>query len=217
MTTETGAAGAAELGLILMSRAAGDANTADADLVRLIKLSRAGDLTAFEQIMRLHDRRVFRTALRLLRRIEDAEDASQEVFLRVHKHLDRFNEAGQFSAWVYRITVNVCRDINRKRSKGLALSLDAFFADGGSSEPASQQPDPLDQASQTEDVRLAAVALRRLPEKERAAVVLRDIEGLSTSEVAGILGSSETTVRSQVSRARLKLKKWRDELNRSRT
>ena len=81
MTTETGAAGAAELGLILMSRAAGDANTADGDLARLIKLSKAGDLTAFEQIMRLHDRRVFRTALRLLRRIEDAEDASRTIEL----------------------------------------------------------------------------------------------------------------------------------------
>ena len=217
MTTETGAAGTAELGLILMSGVAGDAGAASADLARLIKLSKAGDLTAFEQIMRLHDRRVFRTALRLLRRVEDAEDASQEVFLRVHKHLDQFNEAGQFSAWVYRITVNVCRDIDRKRSKSSALSLDAFFADGGSSEPASKQPDPLDQMSQTENVRLAAAAIRRLPEKERAAVVLRDLEGLSTSEVAGILGSSENTVRSQVSRARLKLKKWREELNRSKT
>ena len=67
--------------------------------------------------MRLHDRRVFRTALRLLRRVEDAQDASQEVFLRLHGHPHQFDEARQFSAWVYRITLNVCRDINRKRSK----------------------------------------------------------------------------------------------------
>ena len=77
-----------------------------------------------------------------------------------------------------------------------------MLAGGGSSEPVSIQSGPLDQMSQTEEVRFVAAALRRLPEKERAAVVLRDLEGLSTNEVAGILGSTENTVRSQVSRAR---------------
>jgi RNA polymerase sigma-70 factor, ECF subfamily len=168
------------------------------ELVPLLRLAKAGDAAAFEQILILHERRVLLTALRLLGRIEDAQDAAQEVFLRLHKYLRRFDDERAFSPWLYRMTVNVCRNIAARRKRDEGLSLDSAGLQAAAS------PD-LD-----EERRIVRLAMKRLPEKERAALVLRDIEGLPTAEVARALGSSEATVRSQVSSARLKIKRFVD-------
>lgn len=95
--------------------------------------------------------------------------------------------------------MNVCRDIGHQRAKFRTTALEAG--------PASSTADPHEQASRAERRRLLEAAVRRLPEKQRAALVLRDIEDFSTREVARFLGSSEATVRSQVSTARLKIHK----------
>ena len=141
---------------------------------------------------------MFRTALRLLGHVEDAQDAAQEVFLRLHKYLQRFDDERAFSPWLYRMTVNVCRSIAARRGRDEGISLDS----AGLQVEASPDLE--------EERRILRLALRRLPEKERAALVLRDIEGLPTAEVARALGSSEATVRSQVSSARLKIKRFVD-------
>jgi RNA polymerase sigma-70 factor, ECF subfamily len=151
---------------------------------------------AFEALMRSQERRVLRTALRILGRWEDAQDAAQEVFLRLYRFLDRIDASREIEPWLYRMTVNVCFDQLRKRRPVVAIDFDP--------------PSP---ARQFEDVAAAdrrrglEAALLRLSDKERAAIVLRDIEGLETSEVAEILGSSESTVRSQISVARVKLRR----------
>ena len=168
----------------------------DAELVLLIRRAKAGEVTAFEHLLRLHERRVFLTAMRLLGSIEDAKDAAQEVFLRLHKHLRRFDHTRTLAPWLYRVTVNVCRDIGARRRRDEALPLDLAAP--------PQEPD------WREERRIVAIGLKRLPEKERAALVLRDIEGLPTAEVARVLGSSQATVRSQVSSARDKLKQFAD-------
>lgn len=85
------------------------------EIAELLRRAKAGDIEAFEQIIRLHERRVFRTALRLLRRVEDAEDAAQEVYMRLHKHLRRLKQDHDIMPWLYRVTVNVCHDANRRR------------------------------------------------------------------------------------------------------
>jgi RNA polymerase sigma-70 factor (ECF subfamily) len=171
----------------------------DTEDAATLRRARKGDLHAFEQIMREHDRRVFRVALRILGSVEDAQDASQEVFLRLHRSLNRIDEERGIGAWLYRVTVNVCTDALRTRRQ--VVSIDDV-------EPASPQPGPQGQSEQRQTQQLVMNALALLPEKERAAVVLREIEGLSTSEVAAILGSSEGTVRAQISMARTKLRKW---------
>ncbi len=165
----------------------------------MLKRAKAGDLAAFEEIVVRHERQVFLTALRLLGRREDAQDAAQEVFIRLHRHLGRFDEDREFAPWLYRMTVNVCRDIGRKRRKEEMAPLE---------ELAGTAQDPQAGALAAERLRIAREGLRRLPEKERAALVLRDLEGLTTREVARVLGSTETTVRSQISSARLKLRKF---------
>lgn len=172
---------------------------------RWLRQAKAGDASAFEQIMILHQRQVLTTSLRLLGDLKDAQDAAQEVFLRLYKYLHRFQDGREFPPWLYRVTVNVCRDVQRRRQRTATLSLDDLVENGQMREPASTT-DLEAEFSLAEKRRFVAEALKRLPEKERAAVVLRDIEGLSTREVAGILGSSEVTVRSQVSSARMKMK-----------
>lgn len=183
------------------------------ELRELVRLAKSGDLGAFEQVIILHQRRVFLTALRMLGRAEDAQDAAQEVFFRLYRHLRGFDESRGFAAWLYRVTVNVCRDIARSRGKHDLPSLEALV---GLEEAATGAPDPSDQAASVQQIRIVQQALKRLPEKERAAVVLRDIEGLSTREVARILGSSQATVRSQVSAARLKIKRFTERFLRGR-
>jgi RNA polymerase sigma-70 factor (ECF subfamily) len=174
---------------------------------------RSDDLAAFERIMVHCERRVLRIALRLLNNQQDAQDAAQETFLRLYKHLGRLDldDARGCEPWLFRVTVNVCHDISRKRGHSVALE-DVALEDAPVVPPSAQHG--MEHAQQLELVRRA---LGRLGEKERAALVLRDVEGLSTREVAAILGSSEATVRSQISTARLKLRDFTSRLLRRRS
>jgi RNA polymerase sigma-70 factor (ECF subfamily) len=145
----------------------------------------------FESLLFRHERMVYRLALRLLGNAEDARDAAQEVFLRLHRSLPSVDASRDAGPWLYRVTANVATDMLRTRRTMVPI-------------------DTVPLASRTPQYngRDIEAALARLPEKERAAIVLRDIEGLSTAEVAEALGSSETTVRSQISTARVKLRAW---------
>jgi RNA polymerase sigma-70 factor (ECF subfamily) len=156
---------------------------------------RAGE-EVFEGLVAAHERMVLRTAYRLLGRLEDAQDAAQEVFLRLFRSLDRIE--GDPKAWLYRVTVNVCNDHHRRQMP--ISELDEHRAD-----PA---PDPERSVTLDERKRLLMDGLATLPERERTCVVLRDIEGLSTDETAAILGVEEGTVRSHISKARVKLAKY---------
>jgi RNA polymerase sigma-70 factor (ECF subfamily) len=160
-----------------------------------LEAAKAGDLAAFEQLMRQHERLVLRTALRILGNPADAQDVAQEVFLRLYRNLKKVEAAGNLEGWLYRVAVNLCRD--QRRRKGRTEELEDVVAAPG---------DPQQELTAAERRRVLKMSLRMLPEKERAALVLRDLEGLSTSEVAEILGSSEATVRSQISKARVKVK-----------
>jgi RNA polymerase sigma-70 factor (ECF subfamily) len=159
--------------------------------------ARTGDMAAFDSLMRQYERLVLVTALRLLGNLEDAKDASQEVFLRLYRNLGKVEESN-FSGWLYRVTVNVCHDIGRKRKPSVAME--------DVPEPVSAGDDPQQTLTGMERQRILRMSLRALSEKERTAVVLRDLEGLSTEEVARVLGSTEATVRSQVSKARVKMR-----------
>jgi RNA polymerase sigma-70 factor (ECF subfamily) len=160
--------------------------------------AQTGDLAAFEAVMRQHERLVLNTALRLLGNMEDAKDASQDVFLRLYRNLHKVETASNYQAWIYRVTVNVCYDMGRKRKPSVAME--------DAPEPVSGDADPQQSLSSAERQRVLQMSLRTLSVKERAALVLRDLEGLSTEEVARTLGSSEATVRSQISKARVKMR-----------
>ena len=194
------------LGLLVVK----PAEQAEPETAQLLVRARAGDLAAFEQLIQLHERQVFCTALRLLRNVEDAEDAAQEVHLRFYKHLRRLKLDHNLMPWLYRVTVNVCRDLNRRRERAPATSLD--LSERPDLEPRDPAPSPHRQTADAEEWRLMSRALAALPEKQRAALVLRDLEGLPEQAVADILGISPTTVRTHVCRARLRLRELRQGL-----
>jgi RNA polymerase sigma-70 factor (ECF subfamily) len=160
----------------------------------MFDLPRAGS-GSFDEVVRQREAQVLRTAFRILGNWADAEEVAQEAFLRLHRHGLGFPTDAALGAWIYRVTVNLCFDQTRKRR------------------PAEEMPEVRDPGAspETSAIReqrkqLLMHALSTLPVKERAAIVLREIEGLSTAEVAAILGSREVTVRSQISKAFTRLR-----------
>ena len=175
------------------------------EIATILERAIAGDSAAFEQILRLYERRVLMLSWRLLGNIEDAQDSTQEVFLRAFKYLHRLDTSKPVEAWLVRITVNVCRDFGRHRQRRQSLAAEFKI-------PRVTNADPYSDLASDERKKMLRDAIAGLPLKERAAFVLRDIEGLPTSEVAAILNSSETTVRSQISIARVKIRKAIEQL-----
>src|SRR5205085_2589518 len=164
----------------------------------ILERAATGDVSAFEQVMLRTERSVMVTARRMLGNPADAEEAAQEVFLRVYKYFHRFDRTKPFEPWLYRLTINVCNDIASRRPRASEeIPCDEH-------EPVADSRDPLDALHVDEQRRLVQSALSSLPEKQRAAVVLRDLQGLSTAEVADSLNVSEATVRSHLSAARLR-------------
>jgi len=174
----------------------------------LIEAAKAGDLAAFETLMRQHERSVLVTAYRLLGSLPDAQDVSQEVFLKLYRNLAKVDASGNLAGWLYRVTANACHDVRRRKRPATPMEFAEDLRAVG--------PDPQQVSTEAERRRVLEMSLRMLPEKERAALVLRDLEGLSTEEVARALGSSEATVRSQISKARVKVRGFVEGYFRSR-
>jgi RNA polymerase sigma-70 factor, ECF subfamily len=167
----------------------------------LVERCRNGDLAAFEEIYRAHSGRLFSVACRLVGNPADAEDLLQEIFLAAHRKLDTFRGESALGTWLYRLATNLCLDHLRSRAGRSNQLTDALddepgLFDGSTSTLAEQTVAKMD----------IERALARLPDGCRAAFVLHDIEGLEHREVAAILGVAEGTSKSQVHKARLKLR-----------
>ncbi|MBZ5497051.1 MAG: sigma-70 family RNA polymerase sigma factor [Acidobacteriia bacterium] len=179
-----------------------DSATRSSDLV---VRAQAGETYAFEQLMICYQRQVLCTAARMLHRYEDAKDASQEVFVKLYRYLPRINP-GAVQTWLYRVTITVCRDLAKKSRRVTETSLEEYDAGNEPGFPTGDQVETgVDLRERKEMLRRA---LQSLPFKERAALVLRDVEELSTEETARVLGSSAVTVRTQISSARVKVRRY---------
>lgn len=172
----------------------------------LVERWRRGEVDAFASLVRRHQRRVFGLLFRMLGSREEAEDATQDTFLNLHRHGLRFRSESRFSTFVYRVAVNAA--LNRRRSLGRRRAQAEAFADvqviDAPSPPAGSDPE----ASLAGD-RLRARLTRELlalPEGLRAPVILFDVEGLSYGEIAEVLGVAEGTVKSRIHRARQALR-----------
>jgi len=163
-------------------------------LLANIRAAKAGDHRAFENVMIATEQRLATLAWRILGDAEEVKEALQETFLRLFRHLGKYDEGQDFFGWLYRIAVNVCRDLDKRRRRRTFFGI----------LPKNDQTSPAPTALRIDLAR----AIDSLPPKERLAVILRDVEQLSTEEVAAILGNSPATVRVQVSKAREKLRKW---------
>ena len=183
-------------------------------LTTLVTRARAGDALAFERIMLATEQRVVSIAWRMLGNSDDAQDAAQEVYLRVFKYLARFRTGEDFRGWLYRITINVCHDLARRKRSVMTTQFSEIDFGEAHAEIEDPGTDPETQALRQQQLALVRRALHVLSAKERAALVLRDLEGLSTEEVARALGSRPVTVRSQVSSARAKIRIYCEKLSR---
>ena len=189
----------------------------------LIRRSAAGDLDAFEALVERKRERVFWIAYHVVGDEELARDVAQEVFLRLYRVIRRFRSGGRFDAWLYRIAMNLSIDLlRRERPHREAAPLDrpgegATVDPGGGAiaGPGSRAGDHESPAGETvrrRDIRRIFTTLAAcLSRKQRLAFVLREIEGLSTAEVAEILRTRESTVRNHILQARRILQ---DELRR---
>lgn len=180
------------------SKLSGDVKAADLELVRRCK---QGDARAFEELYRAHSARLYSLLLRMVGAAEDAEDLLQDVFLQAHRKLDSFRGESSLGTWLYRLAVNQCLDCLRGRQSKMTRITESF-EDEAVQEPASPAPAIPAAISRVDLER----AIARLPEGCRLAFVLHDVEGFAHHEVAGLLGISEGTSKSQVHKARLKLR-----------
>lgn len=170
----------------------------------LIKRASGGDAASFNTLMEAHERRMYAVALRMCGNHEDAQDCLQEAMLRIYRAISGFKAQSSFSTWVYRITMNACLDELRKRKSRPNTSLDGLLDAGWSPVDAGESPEA--RATRREMRRALQTFIGELPEDMRAAVVLRDIEGYSYEEIAGILDANVGTVKSRISRGRERLR-----------
>ncbi len=179
--------------------------------VALVHRLVAGDEDAFAEVVRVHAPRMLATARRLLRDEHEAEDAVQEAFVSAFGALDRFEGASALGTWLHRIAVNAALErLRRRRSRdetSIEELLPQWAADGH--HEVSPEPWTLDDGSpaeRDETRRVVRAAIDRLPEAHRVALLLRDIEGLTTADAAAALGIDEGTMKVRVHRARLALR-----------
>jgi RNA polymerase sigma-70 factor (ECF subfamily) len=169
---------------------------------RLVELVRAGNLVAFEALMRRHNRRLFRVTRSVLCDGDAAQDAVQETYLRVFTRLDTYQPSGRFGAWITRVALNEAL-MMRRRLHGDDVSLDDAGDDTAEAREAAMSDEPT--ADQFVDAAHARVLLERaidtLPENFRTVFVLRAVEGLDVRETAECLGVNAATVRTRLFRA----------------
>ena len=176
----------------------------DAEL-DLVERHRAGDPSAFDEVYSQFAEMVWNLSLRLAGDADRAADLSQEIFLRIYRHLGGFRGRSALRTWVYRIALNHCRG---RLSGGNRWSFRRLFEEG--EETAEPLPDlgrdPEDLAVASDDSRRVGEALSQLPIEFREAVVLRDLEGLAYEEISATLGVPIGTVRSRIARGRERLR-----------
>jgi len=183
----------------------------DEDFI-LIKAFLTGDNSAFDKLVINYQNRIYNTCYRILGNYEDANDSAQDVFISVFRSLKKFRFRSSFSTWIYRITINTCR--NKLRSAGYRRRMKTVRlynpVDGKeeslSMEIGDDNRTPAKELARKEKAILIQNAIDSLPDPQKTVVVLRDVEGLTYEEIASITELNLGTVKSKIARARHKLR-----------
>jgi RNA polymerase sigma-70 factor (ECF subfamily) len=173
----------------------------------LVARLKAGDATAYEELVRSVGGRLLIVARRFLRDEDAAADAVQEAFLNAFRAMARFDGQSQLGTWMHRIVVNTClmriRSRQRRPEQSLEPLLPCFAEDGHHAEPVTSWAESAERQLEREEMRRVVwAALDELPASHRALIVMRDMEGLSTSEAAAVLGVSDNALKLRLHRAR---------------
>ncbi len=175
----------------------------------MLQAAKNGNLNAFELIVKTYERLVYSIAYKMFSNADDAKDIAQEVFIKVYRNIEKCTDAKALKGWVCTIASNTCIDEIRKRKRKEAVSLDAVI-ETGEGEINLNLPDnkrtPEESVLRMEKFDELKRALDKLPEGYRILVILRDIEGLSYTELAEATCTNLGTVKSRLSRARAMLK-----------
>lgn len=178
----------------------------------LVELCLQGDGAAFGRLVSLHEGMVFNLALRLLGDREEARDLAQEVFLQVYRTLSGFRGRSSLKTWIYRITVNLCRNRYRwwrRRKRDQWCRIEDLSA-AEEARLSSARPDgesPLERVERRDHARVVQAALLDVSFDHRTVLILREVEGLSCEEIAAALGIAEGTVKSRLARGRSALRR----------
>ena len=174
---------------------------------QLVRQAQKGDKTAFELLVQRHQHRVFAVARGILKRQEDVEDIAQQVFVKAYFSLKRFDQRAAFSTWLYKITVNECWDLLRKR-KARPLVYESDFSEEQSRQYTDMErerstvPDTSDRMAMRQ--RLESM-LSQLDKRDRAMLVLKEVQGFSVEEIAESMGLNANTVKVRLFRARRRI------------
>src|SRR6266540_2973524 len=173
----------------------------------LLEATRTGDEDAFAELVNRYRNQITSYIYRMTNDYDGAVDLAQETFVRLYRAMDRYQSSYAFSTYIYRIATNLAISELRKRKRRRLVSLTGFFQSSDGAEAREFNPPderPLQDTELMDAERRKAVqqAIRTLPEKYRAPLILRDVEGKSYDEISCILGTSEGTVKSRISRAR---------------
>ncbi len=177
---------------------------------KLIELSVGGDIEAFETLIQSHQKKVYNIALRMTKNPDDAQELSQDAFVRAFTSISKFRGDSKFSTWMYRITVNVCTDFLRKRNKTISLSIEQGAAVGEDERPLQIEedgPGPSELSEKKQLKELVRDAMDSLSDEHREVLVLRDLMDMPYKDIANTLNVNEGTIKSRINRARESLKK----------
>jgi RNA polymerase sigma-70 factor (ECF subfamily) len=174
----------------------------------LVERSQAGDRLAFEELVRRHADRLYAVVLRFVADAGEAEEVTQEAFLRAWRSIDRFESRSRFFTWLYRIGIN---EAKRRAERRPAAATVASLEDSLIEDAPDWSEAPQFRAEQGQLRRVLEDAVRSLPFDYRAPLILRDVEGLSTQEAAEVMELSEAAFKSRLHRARLAVRRAVDE------
>ena len=185
-----------------------NSNVNDARESRIVNQAQSGDENAFSLLVERYAARLYGVCFHLLGNKEDAEDCVQESFIKIYRSLAGYHFRSSFYTWAYRISVNVCLDYRRKNNRAKTVSLDEGLETSSGQlfhQVADDLPLPDQLLESSELTELVREELSLMPAYLRDIVILRDLEGLSYSELAGLLRISEGTVKSRLFRGRKQL------------
>lgn len=182
----------------------GGDNVSDEELLKKVK---NGDVDAFEEIIAKYEKKVFSLIYNMLKNDNDIEDIAQEVFVKVYRNIDEFRGNSSLYTWIYRITTNLCLDYIKKQKSVIYIDEKIQTDDGEVDFQLPSEEKLQDELYEEKELKQKLEkSIAKLPDKQRVMIVLRDIKGLSYEEISEILEIKLGTVKSQINRARLKLK-----------
>jgi RNA polymerase sigma-70 factor (ECF subfamily) len=165
---------------------------------QLVALTVKGDVQAFNEIVARWEGKLYSFVYRYLGDPEEAKDVTQESFVRAYSHLEGFRGQSKFSSWLYQIALNLCRSKLRRSTAHPMVSIDGRQEDNPLWAVADERPTPAEATLEQERVLAVREALAQLPEAQRTVIILKEYNGLKFREIAEILDTPESTVKSRL-------------------